>query len=236
MRPPHASTASSGRPLVMRRPEETRQRLIVAALHEFAKHGYEHATVRNIIGRAGASQAAINYHFKGKRELYLMVLRASFEALTGQAQSTFQGLQNLHPDEALRQFVRAMMIPILKSQQSNTYRKLLAWEAISPSGVLSDFMNEAISPCLAAARQIVERLLIVKRSKWEISIAAFWLVGQCIVFHQIPRDAASAFGSEIGERATEIADLVYELAHNGLSAFAASLKQGLSISPGEEPF
>jgi AcrR family transcriptional regulator len=221
----HDSKASSDRHLVMRRPEETRQRLVMAALHEFAEHGYERATVRNIIARAGASQAAINYHFKGKRELYLEVLRASFAALTGKADPTFRELlQNLHPDEGLRAFIDAMIIPILKNQQSDTCRKLLAWEAISPSGVFSDFMTEAIPPCLAAARQIVERLLVVKRSRQEISIAAFWLVGQCFFFQQIPVDLDSIIGSDSGERATEVADLVYELARDGLSVFGTSFR------------
>jgi AcrR family transcriptional regulator len=44
----------------------TRERLLEAAGHVFAEHGYHATTVREIVKRSGANIAAVNYHFGGK--------------------------------------------------------------------------------------------------------------------------------------------------------------------------
>ena len=55
--------------------DDTRQRLIDAAGTIFAEKGYEAASVRDICTAAGANLAAVNYHFGGKRELYVTAVR-----------------------------------------------------------------------------------------------------------------------------------------------------------------
>ena len=52
----------------------TREKIIKAAIHEFATKGYEQATTRDILLSAGANVAAINYYFKGKKGLYVEIL------------------------------------------------------------------------------------------------------------------------------------------------------------------
>lgn len=56
--------------------KETRRRLLDAASDVFAEQGFEKATVREICERAKANVAAVNYHFRSKRELYARVLAA----------------------------------------------------------------------------------------------------------------------------------------------------------------
>lgn len=53
---------------------ELRDRLVDAALVEFANHGFEGASTRSIAQRAGAHQPQINYHFSAKEELWKAVL------------------------------------------------------------------------------------------------------------------------------------------------------------------
>jgi len=60
----------------------TRQSIMKAAVALFAERGYEGASVRAIVSKAGVNQAAINYHFKGKDGLYLEVLKVAFEGYT----------------------------------------------------------------------------------------------------------------------------------------------------------
>lgn len=52
---------------------KTRELLLNAALKLFARYGYSGASTRAIADYAGVNQALINYHFKGKRGLYLAV-------------------------------------------------------------------------------------------------------------------------------------------------------------------
>jgi len=48
----------------------TRERLMEAAMVEFAQRGYAGATVADICARAEANVAAVNYHYGSKEKLY----------------------------------------------------------------------------------------------------------------------------------------------------------------------
>lgn len=57
-------------------PEETRTRLLAAAVESFATQGYEGARVTDIARRAGLSSGAIYSHYGSKAELLLDAIRA----------------------------------------------------------------------------------------------------------------------------------------------------------------
>lgn len=50
--------------------EQSRERIIDAAVEEFAAHGFEAAGTRAIAGRAGVTQGLVTYHFASKDELW----------------------------------------------------------------------------------------------------------------------------------------------------------------------
>ena len=54
---------------VTRVSKATREKIIKAASHAFARDGYEGASIRAIVAEAGVNQAAINYHFGSKEGL-----------------------------------------------------------------------------------------------------------------------------------------------------------------------
>jgi TetR/AcrR family transcriptional regulator len=73
-----------------RDPERTRQRILEAALHEFADKGFAGARVADIARRAGLNQQLISYYFGGKDGLYAELLSAWHRreaTLAGEAQS-----------------------------------------------------------------------------------------------------------------------------------------------------
>ena len=57
-----------------RNPERSRERIVDAALAEFADHGYAGARVQSIAQRAGLNKQLISHHFGGKRALYDAVM------------------------------------------------------------------------------------------------------------------------------------------------------------------
>ena len=50
--------------------KDTRQLLIDAAKHVFAKHGYDGATVKEVVDQAGVNVSLVSYYFDGKEGLY----------------------------------------------------------------------------------------------------------------------------------------------------------------------
>jgi AcrR family transcriptional regulator len=70
--PEHPDGGSSGR---VRDPERSRERILDAALTEFAEHGFAGARVEAIARRSGLNKQLISHHFGGKRGLYDAVMR-----------------------------------------------------------------------------------------------------------------------------------------------------------------
>lgn len=58
-------------------PVTTRERILEVAGQVFAERGRHHATIREIVTQAGVNQAAVNYHFRDKENLYAEVLHHS---------------------------------------------------------------------------------------------------------------------------------------------------------------
>ena len=67
------SVSPAGAKSVADRSEDTRRRLIEAALTLFSEHGFDGTTTRMLATTAGTNQAAIPYHFGGKEGLYMAV-------------------------------------------------------------------------------------------------------------------------------------------------------------------
>src|SRR5437762_12907894 len=56
----------------------TREALLAAGTELFAERGYDGVPVWAIAHTAGVTKAMINYHFGGKRKLYLAIVSATF--------------------------------------------------------------------------------------------------------------------------------------------------------------
>ncbi len=83
--------------------EQTRLKIIAAALELFSKNGYSNTTLAMIADEAGFSRGPIYWHFKNKDELYQAVLGFSqqpLEKLITQSRSMAE-----RPLEALEHFV-----------------------------------------------------------------------------------------------------------------------------------
>jgi TetR/AcrR family transcriptional regulator, regulator of cefoperazone and chloramphenicol sensitivity len=61
--------------------EETRRKLVDAALDAFGRYGFDGASTRDIARRAGVNLAAIPYHFGGKEGLHTAVAEHILEAI-----------------------------------------------------------------------------------------------------------------------------------------------------------
>ena len=83
----------------------TRQRVLAAAAEVFADRGYEKATVREIVERAGANVNAVNYYFQGKRGLYQTLFEHAHQHVIESDAEEFPKLRAGPPEERLRIYV-----------------------------------------------------------------------------------------------------------------------------------
>jgi TetR/AcrR family transcriptional regulator, transcriptional repressor for nem operon len=73
-------TAATSTTRKRRSREETRQKLLDAALQVFARNGYERATVDEIVREAGFSKGAFYVHFETKEDLFWEMLKERIAA------------------------------------------------------------------------------------------------------------------------------------------------------------
>jgi AcrR family transcriptional regulator len=66
--------------LESREPIGTKEKILAAALDEFAEHGLAGARVDRIAGRASVNKAMIYYHFESKGALYDCIVKTHMEA------------------------------------------------------------------------------------------------------------------------------------------------------------
>ncbi len=59
---------------MQQRSEETRARILEAAIKQFSVNGYNKASVDNICAQAGVSKGAFYHHFKTKQDVFLALL------------------------------------------------------------------------------------------------------------------------------------------------------------------
>lgn len=67
--------------------DETRERILAAALDLFSELSFDGATTREIAARAGVTQGLVNYHFSSKEELW----RAAVDGLYGELSDALDG-------------------------------------------------------------------------------------------------------------------------------------------------
>ncbi|GAB5450958.1 MAG: hypothetical protein Hals2KO_12860 [Halioglobus sp.] len=60
---------------------DTRKRILVSALNEFSRRGFEGASIRDISASAGVQHGLIKYHFENKEQLWKAAVDFLFERL-----------------------------------------------------------------------------------------------------------------------------------------------------------
>jgi AcrR family transcriptional regulator len=152
-----------------------------AAERLFAESGYDGTSIRAIVAKAKVNQAAINYHFDGKDGLYREVLRVAFRALTEHQLEHAEELRSMSREEALSQFVRRQLQPLLGRDEYSRHMRIFNWEAVQPTTVFRDLVAEEAAPFVGLAADLVRRFMPEAEQR-TVTVAAVWLLGQCSVF------------------------------------------------------
>jgi AcrR family transcriptional regulator len=168
-------------PIMTRPSDVTRERILKAAERLFAERGYDGTSIRAIVAKARVNQAAINYHFDGKDGLYRDVLRSAFRAVTEDQLAHAAEMGAMSPAEALHEFIRRQLHPLLARDEFARYMRIFNWETARPTAVFRSLVSEEAAPFMGLAADIVRRFL-PEADHRTLTVAAIWLIGQCGVF------------------------------------------------------
>ena len=140
-----------------RRPQQrsvdTRERLVDAALQEFATHGFDGATTREIARRAGVALAALPYHFTTKEALWRAAADRIFALLSETFRARVSGLEGVDLTTRLRLILRDF---VRFAAAHPELHRFMVQEGMRKSPRLSWLVEAHVRPMYDAVRAMVE--------------------------------------------------------------------------------
>jgi AcrR family transcriptional regulator len=136
-----------------RSPAGTREALLAAGTELFAERGYEGVPVWAIAQKAGVNKAMINYHFGGKRKLYLAIVGATFSEIVSSVE-TLANASRPAPD-ALREMIA--VIGELVTRRYPHFCTIMLREVLAGGRHLEQEVISQPARILAAVQRMVER-------------------------------------------------------------------------------
>lgn len=167
----------------------TRERLIAAAGEVFSLRGFEGATVREIVQKAGANLAAINYHFGDKASLYREALIHAHRETNARYPLSTAGAGLQSPEDQLREYVRMWLLRLLEDSSRPMWpMRLLARELLEPSPALDTTILSGISVNFRRLVEICKGILGPAASEDELMHCTLCILAQGLGYlnhHQI---------------------------------------------------
>lgn len=115
--------------------EEKRQRILAAAIQEFAEKGYVRSSTNAIVAKAGIAKGLLFHYFGSKKELYL----AALDHCLDEAVDYFlRHLENL-PSDLLDRLIRWGSLKVqMLSERPDLYRLSLSLTSNPPEGLRAE--------------------------------------------------------------------------------------------------
>jgi AcrR family transcriptional regulator len=160
----------------------TAERLLSAAVEVFAELGYRNTTLRAICQRAGANNAAVNYHFHDKEHLYLAVIEHAIRQM--QAHIPQADAASASPEERLRSFIRSLLNSLLGEGPPSWLMTLMSRELAEPTAGLDLVIEKVIAPVDGDLSSIVCELMGPSASSQQVQDCTISVMAQCDHYHQ----------------------------------------------------
>lgn len=200
--PPHHRRARTG----YARGEETKLRIIHAALELFGSHGYEQTSTRDIAARAGVNAPALQYYFDGKDGLYLACAQHMADrgrALMAPAMAKARAALAGKPDtdtliDCVWGFLESAADGVLMSRELDSWMRFMAWEDLRRAETRDD-ARAILDKCFRhevnqLLRALVGRITGRKADDPQTRIRTVTLMGQITVFFNMREKVHDTLG------------------------------------------
>jgi AcrR family transcriptional regulator len=140
------------------RSEKTRQDIIDAAGQLFADQGFKATTISQICKAADVNQAAVSFHFGGKEQLYIDLVRYGHEYVHSMIPWP-NWEPGTPPATKLRDFVLTFLRRAVANREPMWPCQLIMREMVEPTKALEEFALGHVRPAIAILESILEELL-----------------------------------------------------------------------------
>jgi AcrR family transcriptional regulator len=180
------------------RSEDTRQRLIDAALVVFGAYGFEGASTRVIAERAGANLAAIPYYFGGKEGLYRAAAQSVVEECKKEITPAIQKADSLCARRSVsRRSALRLLYELLdrfsglviRSSEADNWSSFVMREQLQPGAAFEILYEGIMREVSQACTKLLALALRQRGDDPEIAVRTHTILGQITVF-QTSRAAA----------------------------------------------
>lgn len=137
--------------------EQSRERLLMAAMRLFAEQGFARTSTREIALAAGVNVAAISYYFGDKAGLY----KAALTDLIPPPEHNIQQFDQPHFTlrQAMEGYFTQMLAPLAEGEFAVLCTRLWMREIVEPTGVWFREIEEGIKPEHMALVRVLSRYL-----------------------------------------------------------------------------
>lgn len=188
------------------RGEETKLRIIHAAMELFGAQGYEKTSTRDIAARAGVNAPALQYYFAGKEGLYLACAQHMAErgrTLMAPAIAKVRAVLAGKPDtdaliECVWTIIERAADAMLLAREIDAWMRFMAWEDLRQHGARND-AKAVIDKCFrrevnGMMRTLVGRITGRKPDDPQTRIRTVTLMAQITVFFTMREKALDDIG------------------------------------------
>jgi AcrR family transcriptional regulator len=159
--------------------EDTRELLMNAAGPLFAERGFRATTVREICDLAKANQAAINYHFQDKENLYIECVRHAGQMCSARVPMPIWP-QGTPPQVKLRDFIRMFLNRVAVDHEPAWQGQLIMREMLLPTKACNEFVKDYVRPTFEVLSEIIADLLPQDVPEQTRLMIGFSIVGQIL--------------------------------------------------------
>ena len=163
---------------------QTKEKILWAAVEQFAEHGYHATTMRGIAHRAQVNHAAINYYFQSKEQLYKNVLLLLLEH--SNLHTTKE--REIHNQHEWRAAIFDWIYQVMRSMHNsdpsiNTYKNSIFFrELCEHSGQFAEVFHEHIRPIVAPLIHYISLGLGEDEAEKQLDLLLFSVIAQFVFY------------------------------------------------------
>lgn len=172
-------------------PQDTKERLLQAAIKVFAVHGFEGASTRMLVKEAEVNISAIPYYFGGKEGLYEEVIRYIIAMIQNEkgekALEIRQALDSGSLTQAkakglLHEFIAGFAEFLLSNRASPYIAQIMIREQMLPSPVFNILYKDMMQPMHSTLTRLVAYLTNLPADSDEAILCTHTIFGQLAIF------------------------------------------------------